>query len=235
MMFAAILERANVHKMYTYCLDPNLDKEEVLIDLVDYRLKRKDLACCLQYRMLHSDVMNAYMTLLQQRAVSIASPKCLFFITHFYTLLVGPLGYSYAAVYGWTKSLNIFDYDMVVIPIHQPKRMHWVLGVIHLKQKMLNFLDPLVPDTNEDSILYNLAKWVDDEAERRCETPICATDWPRITELNIPGQKDSHNCGVFVLNYAEKISRGATVDFDISEIGYLRKKVVADLYSKSIG
>lgn len=221
----------------TRCLSTELDADEIVVDCLDYKLQRSSMRCLAEGRSsshwLHSDIMNAYMALLEERGKSIKTPKCRFLITAFYTLLTKPR-YSYPNVCRWGRRENMFDYDKILVPIHQAGRLHWVLGVIDLKGKQILLLDSLQCDIDENSILYNLGKYIEDEAGERGLPPSGALDWPRIIVSGIPAQVDSVNCGVFVLHYADCIGRDAPLDFDAKDIGTLRKKIIYDLCTQQI-
>ena len=76
--------------------------------------------------------------------------KVHFFNTYFYASLTntvkGTKGFNYEAVSRWTRNVDIFAYDYVVVPINE--NLHWYFAVIcnlpHLPKR------PYQPDTDEE-------------------------------------------------------------------------------------
>lgn len=118
------------------------DHNQILVTISSYEITRGLLRCLLPGQWLHSQVINTYLVLLEDRQKSYNNLKCHYFNTWFYTKLTKN-GYNYTDnISRWTRKLNytIFYCDLIFIPIH--KHNHWALVVIDLKKrnKIFRFL-----------------------------------------------------------------------------------------------
>jgi Ulp1 family protease len=86
------------------------------------------------------------MKLLGAREASKAEslPKCHFMQTNFYTKLAEQRGkgYCYKDVKRWTKTVNVFAKDLVIVPIHCHGN-HWTLAVVNFASKRFEYYDSL--------------------------------------------------------------------------------------------
>jgi sentrin-specific protease 1 len=69
-------------------------------------------------------VINFYMNLLMERGSHEGYPRVYSFNTFFYPKLMSG---GHAAVRRWTKQVDLFSYDFVLIPVHLG--VHWCLAV----------------------------------------------------------------------------------------------------------
>ena len=60
------------------------------------------------------------------------------------------------------------------------------------------------------------------------------TSFIREIDENMPKQKNSKDCGVFVLCYAKEIAFGRTPHFDQQDIPHARQKIIHELLTKSL-
>lgn len=68
--------------------------------------------------------MNFYMGLLVERSKKEGYPAVYAFNTFFYSKLIST---SHKGVKKWTKGVDIFEHDVILVPIHL--RIHWTLLV----------------------------------------------------------------------------------------------------------
>jgi len=69
-----------------------------------------------------------------------------FFHTFFYVALYGGQGiYNYESVKSWTAKLpyRVHKCDKIVVPMHHPNGVHWVLVVCDIAQGRIRYLDSL--------------------------------------------------------------------------------------------
>lgn len=69
-------------------------------------------------------VINAYMTLIAARGGKNGLPRVHSMSTFFYVALTNS---GYNGLANWTKNVDLFTYDIILIPIHLPS--HWTLIV----------------------------------------------------------------------------------------------------------
>jgi Ulp1 family protease len=78
-----------------------------------------------------------------------AAPRCHFFQTFFFGQLAGTKhGYCFENVKRWTRRLesSIFSsFDLVLVPLHV-EASHWVLAVINMESRLIQYWDSLGGD-----------------------------------------------------------------------------------------
>eukprot|EP01133_Synstelium_polycarpum_P019667 gene19667-23552_t len=95
---------------------------------------------------LSDEVINFKMALLDARRneeQSVDYPRCYFFSTFFYPKLLD----FYDLVKRWTKNVDIFSYQKIIIPVHVGHN-HWTLAIINLKDQRLEYFDSLLHENN---------------------------------------------------------------------------------------
>ncbi|OXU17820.1 hypothetical protein TSAR_011407 [Trichomalopsis sarcophagae] len=112
---------------------------------------------------------------------------------------------------------------------------HWCLIVLDIKKKTFMHINPIEKSTDgvmkESTEVYNLfIKYLN---ECNVTNDLCAIEWQQVifTEKR-PMQKDSVNCGVYVMYYMHCLGNNIrmTLDFDPNEY---RKIITQDLLSSS--
>ena len=96
---------------------------EHLVEIATGRITRADIATLGQQNWLNDEVVNAYFQLLADRSKK-KGPKVHSFNTFFYPKLIKT---GHASLRRWTKKVDLFSMDFVLIPIHLG--MHWCLAV----------------------------------------------------------------------------------------------------------
>ena len=100
---------------------------------------------------LNDEVINFYMSLIVERFRGYR-----FFNTFFYPTLIKR---GHAGVSKWTKTVDIFSFDTIFVPIHSGA--HWCLAMIDFKNHALNYFDSL--RGRNDKCLEALLKYLQDE------------------------------------------------------------------------
>lgn len=97
---------------------------EVLSEGFGLSLRRKDLQTLSNLNWLNDEVINFYMNLLVERSKDPSLPSVNTFNTFFYPKLRSS---GYSAVRRWTKKMDIFSKDILLVPVHLG--VHWCLSV----------------------------------------------------------------------------------------------------------
>lgn len=235
---------------------------EVLVTGFNTELTRQDLQRLRDTEWLNDEVINFYLSLLKQRsddrlkkadaqqaAAGEAWPRVHFLNTFFYPLLSDKGGYNYARVQKWTRRIDLFAMDRVVVPIHLGN--HWCLAVINLQDRytqqhstptrvrthVLVCRARLLTDTTRhhqrnrrfeyyDSLgssnrecLQRLRRYLQDEARDKKKIELDLADWGDHQPKDIPLQKNGYDCGVFACKFAECIASGRP--FYFSQVFFL--------------
>lgn len=216
--------------------DKNADQNEVLANIPDHPLTRAKLSCLEGEEWLRDDVMDAYMALLQERGSPVANVRLKFFPTHFYQL-ISKSKYDVRAGMHYVKEQNLLDWDFLYIPINL-RGVHWVMVGVDLRICAIWGIDPL--PTKEDSLadeMYIIARFFDDLAKIRRKAgqePVSILSWRRAMMEKVPTQQDGYNCGVYVLMFAELMSRPTYLVIDHATLPDMRKRIAVDLVTKKI-
>lgn len=198
-------------------------EHEVLIEKFNLKITRRDIQTLNGLNWLNDEVINFYMQLLEDRAQKNERyPPIHTFSTFFYA---GLQSRGHAGMKRWTKKVNIFEKQLIIIPIHL--HMHWCLIVIDLMKKEINYYDSMGHDNNE--CLRHISNYLIAEHEVKQGSLLDLIDWKVQNIKNIPQQMNGSDCGIFACTYAEYCSRRAPFDFDQSKMQYFRRKMIYEI------
>lgn len=122
----------------------------------------------------------------------------------------------------WIKE-DITTKDMVVFPIHSGE--HWTLIVVEPHKKTVQYLDSLKVSRNFSSAPRVIKAFM----ERRHREKGEESEYRIKIRENIPQQTNGVDCGVFACQYAERITRGAVMDFQQRDMTEARKTMTLEL------
>ncbi|KAG9039947.1 Smt3-specific protease [Tulasnella sp. JGI-2019a] len=151
-----------------------------------------------------------------------------YFNTYFYAKLEQQ-GYEKARLGKWTKKVDIFSKDVVLIPINQGNA-HWTSATINFKKKRFEFYDSL--GLARPQVFLRLRDYVDKEHIDKKKTPFDFSGWEDFYDPEMPQQENGYDCGMFVCMVMEGLSRGEEVDdwvFDQTSMPYLRQRVAWEI------
>ena len=104
---------------------------------------------------------------------------------------------------------------------------HWALVVAYIGERKLEYLDSLGYDG--DIVMQHIGRYLDDHAKDQKLEVLDAVHWKRVSNKQIPMQKDGFNCGIFALAYADYRSLGIEISFSESDIPGFRKKIAQEI------
>lgn len=105
--------------------------------------------------------------------------------------------YQYKNVRKWTKNIDIFSCDKVLIPINN-NNVHWTLLVFYMLLKEVHFYDSMSGDGAK--YLKNGLRWLADESMDKKKTALNTHEWKLShQEIHVPQQHNGFDCGVFVV------------------------------------
>ncbi|PVZ97617.1 hypothetical protein BB558_006413 [Smittium angustum] len=167
-------------------------------------------------------------TLLNGRSKDeLSFPKVHCFSTFFYTTLAKG---GYVRVKRWTKKVNLFEKDYVILPVHLGN--HWCCAVIDIKGKKIEYFDSLLGDNM--TCLNILANYLSEESNSKLDTGFDVGEFRLETPKAIPRQLNGYDCGVFACTFAEYSSRKANLDFSQKDAEYLRKKMMLEIIQNKL-
>jgi sentrin-specific protease 1 len=125
---------------------------EILVEKFNIQILRKDIQSLRGLNWLNDEIINFYMNLICERNSTINSnnkneillPSVYAFSTFFYLKLLKD---GFSSIKRWTRKINIFDYDLIIIPIHLGA--HWTLSIIDMNCKEIRYYDSMNGNNSE--------------------------------------------------------------------------------------
>ncbi|XP_039994070.1 sentrin-specific protease 2 isoform X2 [Xiphias gladius] len=212
--------------------DPNL----VLSAAFKLRITQRDLATLQEGGWLNDEVMNFYLSLVMERCSGEAAGiKVYSFSTFFFPKLRGGgggLAGGHAAVKRWTKAVDLFLYDLILVPLHLG--VHWAMAVIDFKSKTVKSYDSM--GQRHDDICSHLLLYLKEEHKAKKGRELDSAKWTigslRATE--IPQQKNGSDCGVFACKYADYIAKGRPLTFKQCHMPLFRKLMIWEILNQKL-
>uniref|UniRef100_A0AAY5EAU2 Ubiquitin-like protease family profile domain-containing protein n=1 Tax=Electrophorus electricus TaxID=8005 RepID=A0AAY5EAU2_ELEEL len=156
-------------------------QDDVLSEGFRLTITRKRLADTQQPKLAHDEGMiNFYMNLLVERSKAQHLPSVYTFNTFFFPKLRSS---GYSAVRRWTKKVDIFSVDIVLVPVHLG--VHWCLSVVDFRKKNITYFDSM-GGSNDEACRILLGFSIFHPA-------------------GDPQQMNGSDCGMFTCKYAEYI------------------------------
>lgn len=119
--------------------------DEVLINSFGAGITRKDIQTLKGLNWLNDEIINFYMNLICERSQKENSlRKCYAFTTFFYPKLLKD---GYNSLKRWTRKIDIFSYDLILVPIHLG--LHWTLAAVDFTCNEIRYYDSMNGYNNE--------------------------------------------------------------------------------------
>nr|XP_044999446.1 sentrin-specific protease 2-like [Jaculus jaculus] len=199
-------------------------EDEVLSTAFKLRITRADIRTLTSQQWLNDEVINFYMNLLVERNKKQGYAALHAFNTFFYPKL--KYG-GYWAVKRWTERVNLFEKELLLVPIH--RRIHWSLVVIDLRRKSLTYLDSM--GQNGNRICQILFQYLQEESKTKRNIDLNPLEWSLYSmgPEEIPQQLNGSDCGIFTCKYADYISRDQPITFSQQQMPLFRKEMVWEI------
>lgn len=204
-------------------------QDEILSSAFKLRITRGDIQTLKNYHWLNDEVINFYMNLLVERNKKQGYPALHAFSTFFYPKLKSG---GYQAVKRWTKGVNLFEQELILVPIH--RKVHWSLVVMDLRKKCLKYLDSMGQKGHR--ICEILLQYLQDESKTKRNIDLNLLEWTRYSMKphEIPQQLNGSDCGMFTCKYADYISRDKPITFTQHQMPLFRKKMVWEILHQQL-
>ncbi|XP_038566190.1 sentrin-specific protease 2 [Micropterus salmoides] len=212
--------------------DPNL----VLSAAFKLRITQRDLATLQEGGWLNDEVINFYLSLVMERCSSEATAlKVYTFSTFFFPKLRGGGGGQaggHTAVKRWTKAVDLFLYDLILVPLHLG--VHWAMAVIDLKSKTVKSYDSMAQ--RHDDICSLLLMYLKEEHKIKKGRELDSPKWTigSLRASEIPQQKNGSDCGVFACKYADYIAKGRPLAFKQCHMPLFRKLMIWEILNQKL-
>ncbi|XP_070699117.1 sentrin-specific protease 2 isoform X2 [Pempheris klunzingeri] len=212
--------------------DPNL----VLSAAFKLRITQRDLVTLQEGGWLNDEVINFYLSLVMERCSGDAAGlKVYSFSTFFFPKLWGGGGGQaggHTAVKRWTKAVDLFLYDLVLVPLHLG--VHWAMAVIDFKSKTVKSFDSMGQRHNDICSLLLLYLKEEHKAKKGRELDSAKWTVGSLSAAEIPQQKNGSDCGVFACKYADYIAKGRPLTFKQCHMPLFRKLMIWEILNQKL-
>lgn len=202
---------------------------EVLSEGFGLSLTRKDLQTLSNLNWLNDEVINFYMNLLVERSKDPNLPTVNTFNTFFYPKL---LSSGYSAVRRWTKKMDIFAKDILLVPVHLG--VHWCLSVVDFRKKSIMYFDSM--GGNNDEACRILFDYLQQESKDKKGKEMDTSGWTLHSKkrYEIPQQMNGSDCGMFTCKYADYITKDKPITFTQKHMPYFRRRMVWEIVNHKL-
>lgn len=205
---------------------------EPLIELDGVQILRKDIQTLLGLNWLNDEIINAYMYLLVCRG-KIGSRKRVYAFNTFFYPKIRDSGYN--SVKRWTRKVDIFSYDYILVPVHLGN--HWCLALIDFQSNKISYYDSLGGSSH--GCCERLLDYLREEKSDKKKQELDQENWTCVDyrggkDPDIPAQENGSDCGVFACTYAEYLTRPAKFNFSQKNMSYFRKKMIYEITTGEI-
>jgi sentrin-specific protease 1 len=210
----------------------NRNVKEVIVDKFNIDITRDKLRCLLPAEWLNDEVINFYFKMCTDREERYGGkyPRCHYFNTFFYAKLTQRGVYTYSTVRRWTKNVDLFALDKVIIPVHLG--VHWVLSVINIRDQQFEYYDSMINGTvTAKEVIGMLRRYIEEEHMDKKKTPLDTSSWiVHIgNKFNTPQQANGFDCGMFTCKFANWVSQDKEFTFNQTHMPYFRKRMALEI------
>ncbi|KAL3046670.1 hypothetical protein OYC64_004622 [Pagothenia borchgrevinki] len=180
-------------------------------------LTMDDLGTLYGQNWLNDQIMNMYGDLVMDSVPD----KVHFFNSFFYDKLRTN---GYDGVKRWTKNVDIFQKDLLLIPIHL--EVHWSLVSVDIPRRAITYFDS--QRTLNRRCPKHIFKYLQAEAIKKDQQDFL-TGWKGFFKMNVGRQNNDSDCGAFVLQYCKCLALGQPFSFGQLDMPRLRRQMYKEL------
>ncbi|KAF9821845.1 hypothetical protein IEO21_00275 [Rhodonia placenta] len=216
-------------------VDELLSKHGVISKIEREQVTDKDLMRLRPNKWLNDEIINFYGQLILTRSEEGKenfvknSKKPLdvhYFSTFFWSKLENE-GYEKGRLAKWTKKVDIFQKDVVLIPVNHGNS-HWTAAAINFRQKRIESYDSM--GIVRPNVFRLFRAYLDAEHKNKKKKPFDFTGWQDYVLEDVPLQENGYDCGVFTCQFLEALSRGEEpFRFQQAHMPYLRRRMVWEI------
>ena len=212
-----------------HAVDPSLKLKEHAVVIQRTPITRGNLRRLLNNQKpkdmyLDDEIINFYFARLMDRAERHPTlPKIHCYLTQFFESTKRE---------NWASKVTVFDKDIVLIPILIKAIDHWVLVAFFPLIKTAIYYDSLHKDGT--SIRKQVLQFFKTRFPNETGSASDDSEWKSVDEPHVPKQENGFDCGVFVCQMAERLSRRSEFDFDQSQMPAIRIQMIEQIVAGEI-
>lgn len=209
----------------------------VVIDKFNVEMSRKNIACLRDGAWLNDEVINFYMSMLQERDDRLCQEQpgrksSHFFNSFFLSKLLERDSYTFSNVRRWTKKFDILSKDKIFFPVNI-RNTHWTLAVVYVQKKQIVYYDSMSGSGRD--YLQALKKWFADDVKDKKNQVMDMSEWELISQLpDVPQQHNGYDCGVFTITFADFLSDNLPLQFSQQDITENRQRFTSSILKGSL-
>ena len=212
-------------RMHQCIVQTILSNQEVLFTRYHITFRKYDLYTILGSGKLNDKVIEIYLSMIVRRSENNRDlPKVYSMSTYFFQNL---LARGYASVAKWTKCIDLFTHDIVLIPVNI--KNHWSLATIDFRVPGVFLYDSLGISPLNNFILSALLKYIEEEHLDKKKVKPCMMNFVKQQVDEMPLQDNGSDCGVFCCKAADHLSRKLPLNFIQEDMKYYRKRMVYEI------
>jgi sentrin-specific protease 1 len=130
----------------------------------------------------------------------------------------------------WASKDKVFDKHLVLIPISS--HHHWFLVVFFPQTKTAIYYDSLHNDGT--TVRTQVLEFFQTRFPKETGASSNDFEWKSVDEVDVPTQSNSYDCGVFVCQMAERLSRRSLFNFNQSQMPEIRIQMIEQIVAGEI-
>lgn len=226
--FTLTKSKYEINKCYLDLISKALSKHgghfdtDVVIDneKANYRISKGSLQRLQPGKWFNDEIVNAYVSLINDREKEFNLGSVFSFNTYFYTMMEGMFqrgDYDYKKLERviTRKKVNLKNYKMVMLPVNI-QHYHWFLICADLVEDKFYVIDSMKSSTDHSQYVNNFKKFLHDYlrankgGRMKCEDNLEL--WRTETPKNVPQQPNGYDCGLCLCLNMESLSRAPKVN-----------------------
>ena len=132
----------------------------------------------------------------------------------------------------WASKVTVFDKAIVLIPILIKAIHHWVLVAFFPLIKIVIYYDSLQKTEHQFASRFSSSSKL--VSKTRLAQDRTTPNGNLVDEPHVPKQENGFDCGVFVCQMAERLSRRSEFDFDQSQMPAIRIQMIEQIVAGEI-
>lgn len=197
-----------------------MQQDQGLVTVGKYSITEADLSSLEEDAWLNDNIINAYFQLIADE-----SPMEVFALSSFFYQVYSRKGFTH--VQRWHKKIDLYAHQIILIPIHS--RHHWCLVAVNVDEDTITFYDSI--RKSGSSYLTKIKRFMKEEADAKGTEQ---REWKLKSSDRIPQQRNYSDCGVFVCQFAKRLSFGKHVIFSHREAADFRRVMKRELLAKHL-
>ncbi len=188
----------------------------------------------------NDEIVNAYLWMVTRRAALSAAPgqhRVLCFNSFWYPTLFrqgDAQPFSFDRVSRWTANMDVFDYDLLCVPICDG--LHWSVVVLYPNLRVAEYRDSLQSqdrtyEAQRCRPLNYVVRWLRIEAAAHGHDERMAETWRKMVlgKERTPQQTGGDDCAFFVCQTVSMLAAGREPSFSMTDVPGIRRRVAMEL------